>query len=159
MFGVSGSVLSWLVSYLSGLHNFVKQSEGQSNSVLSVVGVPQDSVLGPNLFSMYIAPIVNIAVSFGVCMLTIDNLYIKLNAENGCFNGVDALKNDAAAMSDWMLENGHALNPSKSDVIVFGTAQSLQASDTASLNSADIDAAVSDRVKSRLASRQASVLR
>ena len=47
-----------------------------------------------------------------------------------------------------MLHNGLALNPSKSEVIVFGTAQSLALSDIKSVEIAGIDIAVSEKIKS-----------
>jgi len=46
-FGVTGTALSWLRSYLSGRSQFVKLGNHQSPAVSLNVGVPQGSVLGP----------------------------------------------------------------------------------------------------------------
>ena len=105
MFGVSGSVLHWLESYLSGRSNYVKLGEGQSTvaSSSSSVGVPQGSVLGPNLFSMYITPIVKIAAAFGVGIHQYADdtqLYIKFMAKEGDSKTLVVLKNCTDAISD-----------------------------------------------------------
>ena len=96
MFGVSGSVLLWLESYLSGGSSYVKRGEGQSTVASSSVGVSQGSVLGPNLFSMYIAPIAKIAAAFGVCMHQYADetqLYIEFTAKEGGSKTMVVLKN------------------------------------------------------------------
>ena len=51
-FGVGGTVLSWLQSYLSGRSYRVKINNELSAPVASTVGVPLGSVLGPILFRL-----------------------------------------------------------------------------------------------------------
>ena len=65
-FGVSGSVLTWLKSYLTGRYQCVRVRQASSSHTLCHTGVPQGSVLGPILFSCYISPISCIANTFGV---------------------------------------------------------------------------------------------
>ena len=58
------------------------------------------------------------------------------------------LKNCTDAISDWMLHNGLALNPSKSEVVEFLTAQALHKSKIQYFNVAGSIIAVSDQIKS-----------
>ena len=55
-YGVSGMDLAWLKSYLCGRHQKIKIDKSFSDSSLLEHGVPQGSVLGPLLFSLYTAP-------------------------------------------------------------------------------------------------------
>ena len=65
-FGISGSALSWLQSYLNSPSQFVKVGSEQSLESAVTIGVPQGSVLGPFLFSANVSPIANIISSYGV---------------------------------------------------------------------------------------------
>ena len=58
------------------------------------------------------------------------------------------LKNCTDAVSDWMLRNGLALNPSKSEVIEFDTAQALHKSNIQNFIVAGSVIAASDLIKS-----------
>ena len=52
--GISGSLFSWLANYLSNRNQFV-QISGKKSDLQSVkYGVPQGSILGPRLFSIYV---------------------------------------------------------------------------------------------------------
>ena len=59
-FGVSGSVLKWFTSYLMDRYQSVKIGSTLSDVCKLLFGVPQDSVLGPLLFSLYTTPLSSI---------------------------------------------------------------------------------------------------
>ena len=56
-FGFSGSVLNWFRTYLHGRSQCVTIGACTSDSSALECGVPQGSVLGPLLFTLYIAPL------------------------------------------------------------------------------------------------------
>ena len=119
-FGISGSALLWLKTYLEGRTQYVRVGSDRSSAVSCEHGIPQGSVLGPMLFATYIAPIAGVISSFGIHHTQYADdtqLYIELRDSdtvprlNDCFRSVH----------NWFAENGLALNPDKSEVIVIGT--------------------------------------
>ena len=56
-FGISGTVLHWFASYLEGLEQSVKVDNVLSSPSPLQFGVPQGSVLGPILFTLYSQPL------------------------------------------------------------------------------------------------------
>ena len=52
--GISGNLLSWLADYMSIRQQFVRISGNRSKSKTVRIGVPQGSVLGPKLFSIFV---------------------------------------------------------------------------------------------------------
>ena len=65
-FGVSGTAISWIQSYLHGRTQYVKMGQHRSSEAKLEVGVPQGSVLGPLLFAVYCSPVADVIVSHGV---------------------------------------------------------------------------------------------
>ena len=66
-YGITGQALAWMESYLCNR----KQSVAMNFSIISssrdlLFGVPQGSVLGPVLFSLYTSPITDIIQSHGL---------------------------------------------------------------------------------------------
>ena len=55
--GVAGLALQWFKSYLTGRSQFVKVNDATSDPTPLTFGVPQGSVGGPLLFSLYLSPI------------------------------------------------------------------------------------------------------
>ena len=76
-FGFAGSALKWFRSYLQDHFQSVKICSSLSNLFKLKFGVPQGSVLGPLLFSLYTTPLVksleNILESNTTSMLTISS--------------------------------------------------------------------------------------
>ena len=56
-YGVGGTCQSWFASYLHHRQQSVVVGENTSDPAVCRFGVPQGSVLGPTLFSMYTSPI------------------------------------------------------------------------------------------------------
>ena len=126
-FGITGSALSWLTTYLDGRSQFVKVGDARSSTLRSFIGVPQGSVLGPNLFSCYVAPIARLISSFGVQFHKYADdtqLYIGVSPANMAVTA-DILERCTTALEDWFGHNGMCLNPAKSEVLVLGTRQNL----------------------------------
>ena len=66
-FGLDGQVLAWFCSYLHGCSQYVGRGILKSPSVLLVCGVPQGSVLGPILFTLYTAELIGLTEQHGFC--------------------------------------------------------------------------------------------
>ena len=56
-FGISGTALAWLRSYLGHRYQTVVVGGERSTPQIRQYGVPQGSVVGPKLYSMYTVPL------------------------------------------------------------------------------------------------------
>ena len=65
-FGIHGSILEWIKSYLTDRSQFVRFGSASAAITNCTCGVPQGSVLGPLLFVVYISPMANLVAQFGV---------------------------------------------------------------------------------------------
>ena len=65
-FGISGNAWKWLASYLEDRTQFVIVNNLNSTTSSVKYGVPQWSVLGPLLFSLYVAPLEDIFKAHGI---------------------------------------------------------------------------------------------
>ena len=84
-------------------------------------GVPQGNILGPLLFSMYTAPVADIALRNGLCVhLYPDDaqLYVTLDSTN---DAVAKIEQCIAEIKDWMTANFLRLNADKTEVLLIGS--------------------------------------
>jgi len=100
------------------LHNLCRWPS--SKTMVYEFGVPQGSVMGPLLFSLYMSPIFNIISSFsiGLSQCADDTqLYISLKDERA----ISLLPDCYESVHWWFTLNGLSLNPDKSEPIIIGT--------------------------------------
>ena len=71
--GMDVATLSWFSSYLTGRQQCVKLNDETSNTLSISYGVPQGSILGPILFSIYINDIANL-VDCGIVLYADDTV-------------------------------------------------------------------------------------
>ena len=122
-FGLSGSALGWLESYLVGRSQFVKVDSAVSDALGCNFGVPQGSVLGPLIFSLFISPVANLISSFNVHFHQYaDDTQLYIGISPGGIQTTKDLINDCtSSLQDWFLQNGLCLNPEKSEALLIGT--------------------------------------
>ena len=117
------TALRWFSSYLSGRSQSVKIDESRSKSTRLECGVPQGSVLGPILFSLYTAPLSKIIGTFPTVkyLLYTDDtqIYISIMPSNAS-NSIKDIQGCLSSVQSWMSANRLKLNPNKTEFIVFG---------------------------------------
>ena len=118
-YGLRGNVIQWFASYLSGLTQCVHSSKTRSSMSTLLYGVPQGSVLGPILFLLYIADVLQLIKRhqlqphayaddtqiYGFCNPS--DAGVLQERVSACFEDVSA----------WMAANRLQLNPSKTEVL------------------------------------------
>jgi hypothetical protein len=149
-FGFTDSVLSWLSSYLVGRSQSVRIGRHVSQSVPCTSGLPQGSVLGPILFTIYTSPIASIAHSHHVSLQQYADdtqLYIGLSPDNPS-PAISTLTTCLSSLQAWFCLNGMALNPDKSEAILLGTTQRAHSyTHLTSVDVAGCSVPLSDHVK------------
>jgi len=145
---------------VSGRSQYVAAGGERSDTASCESGVPQGSVLGSLLLSLYVVPVSDIAAAHHVSIHQYaDDIQTYIAFQPRCLDSLSQLINCTDDITHWFLENGLLLNPSKTEAVVFGTASrlrstdisggvtvagsSLQFSDTVKLLGVEVDQAVS----------------
>ena len=121
LIGIKGTVLNWFKSYLLDRSQFVHINGESSTCTIVSHGVPQGSVLGPILFTLYIIPIGDIIRKHSInfhCYSDDTQLYLSLKP--GETSGLTKLQACLKDIKNWMACNFLLLNTDKTEVIVLG---------------------------------------
>ena len=96
-YGINGQLLSWFKSFLMGRRQCVKINGVLSSWIQVSSGVPQGSILGPLLFSLYVNELPSL-VSSQLLMFADDiKLYRTIRSSEDCL----VLQNDINILLDW----------------------------------------------------------
>ena len=131
--GFSKGVVLWIKSYITGRNQkVVTKYNGNSDWLTTNLGVPQGSVLGPLLFSLYINDLHTVLSDFNKAnslltgsvehLLYADDLqtYTLATREN-LHEGIERLSAVARAVSAWASDNALSLNVEKTKAIIIGS--------------------------------------
>ena len=132
-FGVTGSALHLISSYLIGRSQYVKVGEYAAPTTLCTLGVPQGSVLGPLLFTAYIAPVSDVIESYGIRHHKYaDDITLYIRTLEDANLAREKLLSCANAVRGWCMANDLMINCAKSELIEFGTSSQLKKSESKS---------------------------
>uniref|UniRef100_A0A8C6L025 Reverse transcriptase domain-containing protein n=1 Tax=Nothobranchius furzeri TaxID=105023 RepID=A0A8C6L025_NOTFU len=119
--GIKGTALGWFKSYLSDRFHLVNVHNKSSSYSRVTCGVPQGSVLGPILFTIYMLPIGKIIRQHGInfhCYADDTQLYLSINPDEP--NRLGTLQACLEDIKHWMTLNFLLLNQDKTEVLIFG---------------------------------------
>ena len=121
-FGISGSALNWIESYLSNRTQRIYIDGVLSSNFNLKFGVPQGSCLGPLLFSLYASKLFKIVESH------LPNPHCYADDTQLCitFRSGNDLEETAADIIQWMHSDKLKLNSDKTECLLIGMRQQLQ---------------------------------
>ena len=148
-FGVKGTALKWFASYLKNRPQSVKVSGFQSEKGFLQFGVPQGSVLGPVLFTMYTQPLVHIMRKFNILyhLYADDTQLYGSDYPNELPDLINRFEHCIAEVKAWMKVNKLKLNDEKTEVILLGNNNITKYVLSPSLHINDISLETTDKVK------------
>ena len=147
-FGISGTVLSWIESFITDRTQTVHIGEDQSTTSAVICGVPQGSVLGPLLFLLYTADVLKTVQHNGLTGHSYaDDTSICLHTDaNQCTVQLSCVTVCIDDINKWMSSNRLRLNADKTQFIWLGTAPQLAKVNNWTITLADDVIDVSDAV-------------
>ena len=117
--GISGKLLSWLTSYLSGRKQRVCINGSYSPFLPIKAGVPQGSVLGPILFLVFINDLFD-RVSNNLDVFADDStLWAVIPSQADRQSIADSLNRDLARIQEWAAEWLVTYNHTKTELVTF----------------------------------------
>ena len=122
-YGVLGAALKWIEAYLTYRYQRVCLNDEYTSGFVLSTGVPQGSVLGPLLFSLYIQPIGDIIRKYGLRFNHYaDDLQIYAHSEYNDQSISVCLKWLRICIIDiheWFKANKLVMNDNKTEYIPF----------------------------------------
>ena len=123
-FGIGGSVLKWFTSYLTDHYESIKIGSTLSDVCKLLFSVPQGSVLGPLLFSLYTTPLSLIIGKYKGIKFHFyaddSQVYEHLSQKNASA-ALEQLNRCPNNVKEWMSTSKLKLNLDKTEFIIFGS--------------------------------------
>ena len=118
-FGIHDTTLAWFKSYLFGRCQSVIIDNAVSNKHVLHCGAPQGSVLGPQLFTMYISPVEDIITAHNLETMTYtdDTQTYVIFKQSDVFSVLTNLEKCIADVKAWMIQKKLKLNDTKTELM------------------------------------------
>ena len=151
-FGIKETALEWIRSYLTGRTQKVSVGKVMSSPVALSFGVPQGSVLGTILFTLYTSPLGSICTKHDINyhMYADDQqiyLSFKPSKAGDKENCIRRLEMCISEIREWMIVNKIKLNDDKTEFIFFGSRQQLSKIGDVSINIGRVQVQLVDYVR------------
>ena len=145
-FGVRGIALEWFRSYLERRSQRVQIGQATSHEEVLDFSVPQVSILGPLLFSLYTTPLGDIARKHSMCnhfYADDTQLYVILERSLSTTR-IEACIDEIRI---WMAKNMLKLNDSKTEILLIATPRQISKIDSFKVKIGDEEVVASHEVR------------
>ena len=122
-FGFVDNSIAWVTNYLSNRSQVVSLGTNLSSPLAVENGVPQGSILGPVLFTLYINELPS-CINFSNVIMYADDTVIFFFSSAQLMEIELKLNMELTSLSEWLCGNRFLLNLKKTEFMVFGTQQS-----------------------------------
>ncbi|PIK47658.1 hypothetical protein BSL78_15465 [Apostichopus japonicus] len=118
-YGVDGIPLYWMKSYLANRTQCVIVDQNLSKDVTLATGVPQGSVLGPLLYTLYVAPLHDLIISANMqTVIYADDIQLFTSFHpDHCSDAIQKIQNCIADVKSWAISNNLFINDSKTEIL------------------------------------------
>ena len=121
--GASPLAIQWFRSYLTSCYQVVTIGTAVSDRLQVINGVPQGSILGPLLFSIYMNDLPSVPQYCSMqCYVDDTKLLLSFQPQDQS-QVVTEINRDLARICNWCFDNQLLLNPDKTKLLVCGSKQ------------------------------------
>ena len=124
--GVSELACAWFESYLSQRQQVVKIQDTLSSPLPLTVGVPQGSILGPVLFTLYINDLFRVPKHCKPLGYVDETKLFLGFPSNKLHDVISAVNEDLKEMLSWCCRNSLLINPDKTKLLYVGVPQLMR---------------------------------
>ena len=132
LFGISGTVFKWFIFYLTNRTQSVSVGDLNSLPLSLKYGVPQGSVLGPILFTLYSQP-VSREHNISYQKFADDTQLHKASQPTEFQCLVSDFESCFLSVKAWMLSNKLKLNDEKTEAMLVGSRQTINLTEAESI--------------------------